>query len=202
MTRTYTIAKRKEPFSWESIESLPIDLVQLGGDAPIIAKAQICYDDEAIYIRQTAVEENIRAEEFNPLGAPCEDSCLEFFFSPIWGDTRYFNIEFNPNGCIYLGFGDKIDGKVKLSRLMHENNPIIPQIQRTDDGWTLEYSIPYTFIRRFFPDFNPISGYRMRANCYKCGDKTVKPHYFAWNPLDPGVETFHSPECFGTMIFE
>lgn len=199
--RTYTIARKTEPFSWDTVAELPIDLVQLNSGAPITAKAQICYDDEAIYIRQSAVEEHIRAEESDPLGAPCEDSCMEFFFSPIWGDSRYFNIEFNPNGCIYLGIGDKVDGKVNLHRLIPEKMPITPAICRTNDGWVLEYSVPYTFIRHFFPEFKPKSGYQMRANCYKCGDKTVTPHYFAWNPLDPGVETFHSPECFGTMIF-
>ena len=103
---------------------------------------------------------------------------------------------------MYLGFCDKVDGKVRLFRLVKENSPIVPQICRTEDGWNIEYSIPFTLIRQFFPEFNPVSGYKMRANCYKCGDKTVQPHYFAWNPLDPGVTTFHSPECFGTMIFE
>lgn len=200
--RTYTIARKTVPFNWDAIEALPIDLVQLNCDAPIIAKAQICHDDEAIYIRQTAIEEHIRAEAQNPLDAPCEDSCMEFFFSPIWGETRYFNIEYNPNGCIYLGLGDNVDGKVTLYRLIREKDVFKPVIARTENGWTIEYTIPYSFIRHFFPDFNPVSGYKMRANCYKCGDKTVKPHYFAWNPLSPGVETFHTPNCFGTMIFE
>lgn len=200
--RTYTISKISVPFNWDNVPSLPIDLAQLDAGAPINAQAQICYDDKALYIRQTAVEEHIRAEGTGPLDPPCEDSCLEFFFCPIWGDTRYFNIEYNPNGCIYLGLGNKVDGKIKLFRLIKENPPFDPIIERTEDGWTLEYRIPYDFIRHFFPEFSPVSGYQMRANCYKCGDKTVKPHYFAWNPLDPGVKTFHSPECFGTMTFE
>ncbi len=200
--RTYTIAQQNTPINWDNVEILPIDLVQLNEGAPIKAQAQICYDDTSLHIRQTAVEEHIRAEENGPLGAPCEDSCLEFFFSPIWGDTRYLNIECNPNGCIYLGMGNKIDGRVKLHRLIPEHMPFTPSICRTEDGWSVEYSIPYTFIRHFFPEFNPKSGYQMRANCYKCGDKTVKTHYFAWNPLDPGVKTFHSPECFGTMTFQ
>ena len=200
--KKYTITRQNHPVCWDQVDILPIDLVQFGESAPIKAQAQICYDDTALYIRQTAVEEHIRAEETDPLGAPCEDSCLEFFFSPIWGDSRYFNIEYNPNGCIYLGLGDKVDGKVCLYRLINDNVLFDPIINRTEDGWSVEYSIPFTFIRHFFPEFDPVSGYQMRANCYKCGDKTVKRHYFAWNPLDPGLKTFHSPECFGTMIFE
>lgn len=200
--RTYKIARQNNPVCWDQVDILPIDLVQLNEGAPIKAQAQICYDDNALYVRQTAFEEHIRAEENGPLGSPCEDSCLEFFFSPIWGDTRYFNIEYNPNGCIYLGLGDNVDGKVRLFRLVKENIPFTPVINRTEEGWSLEYRIPFEFIRHFFPEFNPVSSYQMRANCYKCGDKTVKPHYFAWNPLSPGATTFHTPESFGTMIFE
>ena len=50
--RTYTIAKKAE--SWDQIERLPIDLVQLNSGAPIKAYAQICYDNEALYIRETS----------------------------------------------------------------------------------------------------------------------------------------------------
>lgn len=198
--RTYTIARKAE--SWDKIEALAIDQVQLDSGAPIKAYAQICYDDEALYIRETAVEEHIRAEVTEQLGQVCEDSCLEFFFSPIWGDTRYFNVEYNPNACVYLGFGDNPEGKITLYRLIRNADPFNPIATRTKDGWQIEYAIPFSFIRHFFPDFNPVSGYRMRANCYKCGDRTVQPHYFAWNSLDPGVTTFHTPNCFGTMIFE
>ena len=200
--RTYTITRQNAPVCWQKVEALPIDLVQLGCGAPIVAKAQICYDDNALHIRLTAVEAEIRAEETSPLGAPCEDSCLEFFFSPIFGDPRYINVEYNPNGCVFLGIGNKVNGKINLYRIVNEEMPFTPQITQTNDGWCVEYSIPYSFIRHFFPEFDPKSGYQMRANCYKCGDKTVTPHYFAWNPLAPGVETFHSPECFGTMVFE
>ncbi len=199
--RTYTIAKKSAPVSWDSVEILPIDLVQLNSAAPIQAQGQICYDDNALYIRLAAVEEHIRAEVTDPLGEVCEDSCLEFFFSPIWGDTRYFNIEYNPNTCVYLGFGNNVDGNIELYRLIRKKNIFNPVVNRTDDGWNIEYSIPFSFIRQFFPTFDPKPGYKMRANCYKCGDKTVQPHYFAWNPLDADVQTFHTPQCFGTMIF-
>lgn len=199
--RNYTIAKKVAPVAWDSVDALPIDLVQLNSGAPIQAQAQICYDDSALYIRLAAIEEHIRAEVTDPLGQVCEDSCLEFFFSPIWGDTRYFNFEYNPNGCVYLGFGNNVDGKVELYRLIREKNIFNPVVNRTADSWNIEYSIPYSFIRQFFPNFDPKPGYQMRANCYKCGDLTVQPHYFAWNPLDPGVETFHTPKCFGTMTF-
>ena len=169
--RTYTITKKALPFSWEQIPSLEINTLLWSPEVPISAQAQLCYDETALYIKLSAKEPNIRAEESGPLGAPCEDSCLEFFFSPIPGDDRYFNIEFSPSGCMYLGMGSNVHN---LVRLIPEENPIEPQIRRTADGWELEYSIPYAFIRQFFPGFSPAPGKTIRANCYKCGDSTVQ----------------------------
>ena len=42
----------------------------------------------------------------------------------------------------------------------------------------------------------------MRANCYKCGDCTVQPHYLAWNPPTSENPDFHRPQDFGALIFE
>ena len=80
----------------------------------ISATGQVCYDEEALYVRLTAKEKNIRAEGKGPLDAPCEDSCLEFFFCPMMEDNRYFNIEYNPNCCIYLGFASGVHDLVRL----------------------------------------------------------------------------------------
>lgn len=196
--KTYTIMQKTEPFSWDAIPALSIDTLLWSPKVPITAQAQICYDSNALHIRLSAAEPNIRSEETGLLGAPCEDSCLEFFFCPDPEDSRYFNIEFNPVGCMYLGFG----GPYGLVRLIPEEAPIQPQITRAADGWNLEYSIPYSFIRQFFPHFSPVSGGQIRANCYKCGDSTVQPHFLSWNPVDLPEPCFHCPEFFGVMRFK
>lgn len=197
--KTYTIVRKPEVLSWDQIPALAIDTLLWSPEVPIQASAQLCYDADAIYIRLAATEPHIRAEENGPLGAPCLDSCLEFFFSPDPTDNRYFNIEFNPNGCMYLGTGRNVH---TLLRLIPEDKPIDPVITRTDTGWSVEYAIPCSFIRRIFPDFSPVSGGMIRANCYKCGDKTVQPHYFSWNPIDLPSPAFHCPEFFGIMYFD
>ena len=63
-------------------------------EVDIVSTAQVCYDDEALYVRLTAKEKDIRAEESGCIGVPCKDSCLEFFFCPVEEDKRYFNFEF------------------------------------------------------------------------------------------------------------
>ena len=86
------------------------------------------------------------------LGAPYEDSCLEFFFAPMDGDIRYFNIEFNSNRCLYLGFGRCMEDH---TRFVHDEGVEIlsPKASLTETGWEIFYTVPDKFIRRFFPDF-------------------------------------------------
>ena len=197
--REYTIQKITGAPDWTTVPILPIDCLQWSPEVPIRAQAQICYDDNSLYVRQVAVEPNIRAEESGPLGIPCDDSCLEFFFCPINGDIRYFNIECNPNGCVYLGFGYCLPD---LVRLVPKKMPVQPKAEYTPDGWQVSYSFPFSFVRLFFPDFNPVSGSTIRANCYKCGDETVQPHFLSWNPINTETPAFHIPEGFGLMRFE
>ena len=161
---------------------------------------QMYYDKDAIYIHQTAKEAHIRAEHRTPLAQVCEDSCMEFFFSPMPTDNRYFNFEWNYNGCLYLGIRTGRNHAVRLQPAdpvtlfdFHSN--------LTPDGWELFYKIPLSFIQLFFPDFHLQPGAKIRANCYKCGDKTVQPHYLSWNPCTSTAPDFHRPQDFGEMLF-
>ena len=196
--REYTVTRCNGQPDWNQVPALQIDNWHQTEPMAISAQAQVCYDDQALYVRLSAMEENIRAELTGVLDEICEDSCLEFFFCPMAGDTRYFNIECNPNGCLFLGFGPNVD---ELLRLIPENPAIVPQTKRIPGGWETVYSIPYSFIRVFFPDFSPAPGYSTRANFYKCGDKTVQPHYLTWNPVVPRRCAFHNPEKFGIIHF-
>ena len=198
--RTYSIRKMTDA-GWGVIPVLPIDNVYFDTPEHIRAQAQISYDDEAILVHLSTEERDYRAVEEGPLGSPCEDSCLEFFFCPMEGDKRYFNIEFNPNGCIYLGFGS---GIVDLVRLLPDEGAQIfsPTITRGENAWEITYRIPISFVRRFFSDFSIYAGKRMRANCYKCADLSEPAHYMSWSPIVGEPFKFHRPECFGEMIFE
>ena len=195
---TYTIVRRKENFLWEDVPALEMNEELRHTEHSVKAKAQLCYDDTALYVRLTAVEQEIRAELTGPLDEICEDSCLEFFFCPIENDARYFNFEVNFNGAMYKGFGRSVK---TLQRLIPEKAFIVPTISKTDDGWVAEYSIPYEFVRMFFPEFSPAPGKAIRANCYKCGNFTVVPHWLSWNKIPNGITTFHCPENFGSMYF-
>lgn len=167
--------------------------------ANITAQAQLCYDDTALYVRLSAQEEHIRSELTGPMDEVCEDSCLEFFFSPVADDPRYINIECNLNACLFLGIGPNVDA---LIRLMPQEHPIQPTARLIPGGWETVYAIPYSFIRKYFPGFSPASGNTIRANFHKCGDKTRIPHYLCWNPVPMQPCAFHNPDAFGLVCFE
>lgn len=198
--RSYSICGAETPPRWDRVPVLPIDQAPWSAAGGISAQGQLCWDREALLVRLAAAEASVRARERGPLGTPCEDSCLEFFFRPMERDGRYFNFEFNPNCCLYLGFGS---GREDLVRLLPDDAGELfrPAAARTESGWEVSFRIPHRFVRRFFPDYVPRPGKRIFANCYKCGDLTPVPHYLAWNSVRSPEPDFHRPECFGLMIF-
>ena len=103
--REYQVKKVCGAPDWNAIPVMEVDHVMWTPDFGISMTAQIAYDETAIYVHQRAVEKNIQAELTDLLAHVCEDSCMEFFFSPCPADGRYLNFEVNPNGCLHLGFG-------------------------------------------------------------------------------------------------
>ena len=200
--KTYLIKKKTTSINWNTIPVMELEHQPWLPSADISAAAQLCYDDNTLYVRMCAKENPIRAEFTGPLDMPCLDSCLEFFVSPMADDPRYINIEYNPNGCVYIGIST---GNHDLYRLIKDNDDAEcqrPEILQTADGWEITYQIPLKFFRLFFPAFSFESGKKMRANFYKCGEYTVQRHYLAWNPTTSDTPNFHRPCDFGEVVFE
>lgn len=198
--KSYIITKKTEELDWSKVPAAAIDSCLWLPDADIAAQAQLCYDEEAIYVRMSAKEANIRAEETGEIGMPCVDSCLEFFFCPMPQNPTYFNIEMNPNCCLYLGVGtNRYDG---IRLLLPDEKPFDAEAVRTEEGWYVTYRVSTAFIRRFAPEFKAESGAMMRGNFFKCGDYTVQEHYYSWNPVETETPDFHQSAYFGKLYFE
>ena len=166
MTRQYQIQKITGKPDWNKIEKAPIDQKLWLPCEQVSAYAQLAYDDSRLYVRLHAEEPTIRAENTGILDQPCQDSCLEFFFSAAEQDARYINIELNPSLCIYFGFGT---GREDLMRILLPDGAktLHAASERTPSGWDVTYELPFQLLRLFFPDFAP-SG-TIRGNFYKCG---------------------------------
>ena len=195
--KPYTIRVVTGEPDWTAVPRLEVSNILWTPDWGIRAFGQFCHDAEYLYVHLRAVEQDIRAEHTAPLSMVCEDSCLEFFFMPE-GEERYLNFEINPNGCLHIGFGRNRNDR---ERIVPENPEKLFRIRtaRTAEGWETRYRIPAAFLRKYFPGF-AFSGI-MKANVYKCGDKTVHPHYLAWQPVGTPTPDYHRPEYFGEMAF-
>lgn len=197
----YTITKVNGTPDWSKIPALQVDHPNWLQAADISTTAQICYDENGIYVHMKAREAHVRAEVNAPLGMVCDDSCMEFFFRPDENDERYFNIEMNPLGFTYLGVAYN---RYQICRLTPANEDEIMQKKtaRTDDGWEVFYTVPVSFMQLFFPGYQLKSGKKIYANCYKCGELTEQSHFHSWNPCKSVNPDFHQPKDFGLMILE
>lgn len=197
--KSYTISPvHTETPVWTEVPYLQVDNVQWLPDAGIRMVQQLCYDDKHLYVHQRAWEQDVRAEHTGYLQQVCEDSCMEFFFSVA--DDRYFNVEINPNGCIRFAFGYANGVRTQL---VPKDLEILFDIRADmlSDGWELFYQIPLSFLQLFYPSYHWKPGTQMRANCYKCGDLTARPHYLTWSPVASERPNYHRPQDFGLLLF-
>ena len=196
--KEYTIDFSQDTPNWQSIEALCVGLSPWLPESEIKMEQKVSFCPEALFVYQEAEEDPIRAEYYGDIGPVCNDSCMEFFLMPENAD-KYLNFEWNFNGCLCLGFGTNRYDRIR---------PVIEKPRdffgflsgRKEKGWWITYRIPVEFLRKFYPELVLQEGQLFRANCYKCGDRTVHPHYLCWNRVDSSNPDFHRPESFGKMV--
>ncbi len=186
----------------ESVQGT-IDQVNWPGQFPHQPEASFRtgYTKDALFLSFNVHEDAIRAVETEPNGNVWEDSCCEFFCS--FDDTGYYNIETNCIATQLLGW----NGKSEKQRASSEQINNIPKIstlgsqplesQAGDFSYQLTMMIPVSSFFRH--QIQMEKGMTFRANFYKCGDKTPKPHFVSWNPIKIHNPDFHRPEFFGKM---
>ena len=147
--------------------------------------------------------EQLRAVTTEDQGPVWEDSCVEFFCQ-VPGDRHYMNFECN---CIGAMVGSRRLGRDEEVRPFSPEE--MAQIKRKctfpreafeeKDGlfeWDVELQIPLKLI---FRESEPVFPQKIRANFYKCADKTKKPHFLSWQPIELPKPNFHCPEFFGEI---
>lgn len=161
----------------------------------------IAHDGRALLIRFDVEEDNPRAVTQCDNGPVWEDSCVEFFVREP-GSPYYFNFETN---CIGTGLAAKrlsrsefthFDAERMARVIRRPSLPATPLDIRERTAWSLELEIPFDLL---------VEGgvpARLKANFYKCGDKTAVPHFLSWNPVEVPAPDFHRPEFFGELILK
>ena len=140
-------------------------------------------------------EKCIRAEVSNINGPVHEDSCVECFISPF-RNGNYYNFEFNCIGTAHAAYGPERKKRERIPLGIVKKIRTEPSLGKTpfplkegDFSWDLKVEIPKEcFIHDPISSFN---GLPVRANFYKCGDKTSDPHFLSWQPVNTENPDFH-----------
>lgn len=214
MGKVYTIKKINESSIgadiWERIPAAAIETTPWdeNGYRPK-SEARAFYTEKAFHVQLKSFEKEIKAVYRNMNDDVYKDSCLEFFLNPNpEGDTGYMNFEINPVGALLLGLGRERNGRKLLNVDFRGIFDIKTSVNEenlknyTGPFWSVEFTIPYEFIRGIYGPLEFESGWKMKGNFYKCGDETVYPHYLCWNNILRSDPDFHVPEYFGTLILK
>ena len=183
-----------------------IDQVNWKEDFPksMPVSVQVAHDGDRLYLYYQVTGEEVRAVNTEDFGSVWEDSCVEFFMQRE-GETAYRNFECNVLGVLLSRRHDTRENGVPQTDAM----PIITRcgtIQHRYEGekqvsdWTMYLEIPKSALG--FAESEPLDGQRIRANFYKCGDKTPAPHFLSWNPIDLPAPNFHVHQFFGLLELE
>ena len=219
--KVYTVKKTDTPVSIDADWDKPVwadaEIAEVGyymGDKPEHrprVQFRLMYDESNIYVIFKVDDRYVRAVREDYQGMVCRDSCVEFFFTP-GGDVSegYFNLETNCIATMLLhhqkGRGVDVAAvsaedarKIEIASTL--SGPIEQEIKQ-DLCWLLEYRFPFSVMEKYAAVEMPASGVEWRANFYKCGDETSKPHWLTWSRIDLPRPDFHQPRFFGKLIFE
>ena len=163
-------------------------------------------DHDYLFLHWHVKGEQLRAVTTEDQGPVWEDSCVEFFCQ-VPGDKHYMNFECNCIGAMVgsrrLGRAEEVQpfSSDEMGRITRKC--IFPkEAFEEKDGWfewEVELAIPLDLI---FRDKKPVFPQVLKANFYKCADKTKRPHFLSWQPICLPKPDFHCPQFFGEIILE
>jgi hypothetical protein len=164
-------------------------------------RGRIARTEEAFVIGWEVSGIGVRVCNQEDGGPIWEDSCCEFFFkAPEW--PHYYNIEVNAGGYLLVGKGTGRTDRVllpkeEMARIVRIGGVPAP-VERSEGrcDWQMTLVIPFDLFGLDGRALPPV----LQGNIYKCGDKTVRPHFLSWAPVDTPAPDFHCPRCFGELL--
>ncbi len=198
--------------AWRPIKPLVLDnFMGAKPDHRPRTSVKLAWDANALYFIFRVEDRYVRAVTRKYQGWVCEDSCVEFFFTPgAKAGLSYFNLEsncggtllfwWNPEGKPHVPVAEEDGAQVEIGHSLP--NSVDPEIQ-APTTWTLEGRLPLAVVKKYCPDASPPApGVTWKANFYKCGSMTSHPHYLTWSRVDSPKPEFHLPQYFGSLKFE
>lgn len=158
----------------------------------------VTYSDEGFHVHFDVFESNPIRNYVNNFDPVCCDSCVEWFiyFAPDICN-RYFNFEVNANGAMDVSF--RID-RYEYSDVTEEDvKSFNIKTDIKDDIWTVDYTIPFEFIKKYIKGYEFKKNVVLTSNVFKCGEDKVTEHYGCWGMVDRDAPDFHTPQYFKEM---
>ena len=181
-----------------------IDCVNWPQQYPDSRETQVfaAHDTQKIYLLFCCSGSHLKAEVGDDLGPVANDSCVEFFVSPLPENKRYWNFEFNAIGRKNVSTRILRPEPRRLSIEELGSIRTIPSAgiypfseKEGMQHWSLLVAIPLAL---FEIEYRGIP-LKMKGNFYKCGAKTSSPHYLSWAPISAEKPDFHRPEFFAPI---
>jgi hypothetical protein len=189
------VMAKVDKINWIAYPYRPLVLLTLG------------YSDNYLWLLYEVENDFFRARARVDQEAVWEDSCVEFFVSTgkvveneyySAEDIVYRNFEFNALGTCLSAFGNtaqreslKPEEMKQILRFPGINKEKLPK-EGDEFNWKLAVAIPLVLL-------NLQPGSSFRANFYKCGDLTLKPHFLSLYGIESDSPDFHLPQFFGRM---
>lgn len=194
--------------NWHTINALEINQYpwyQAGRKQDTQVKLTV--NNETLFIQIIAQDKYSFAKqtELNNM-LVCEDSCVEFFFSPsgVLGSS-YVNLEVNCCGTLHLAYGEGRDNRqfisLEAASLIQRKSSISSSVKiesEHDHEWCVEIALPFAAIEQLTGE--SVNKAKWFANFYRCGGRT-EPQYAVWNNIDVSEPDYHRPEYFGELVF-
>ena len=164
----------------------------------------VAHDGERIYLCYNTRGEAVCAVNTEDFGSVWQDSCVVFFMQRE-GEKTYRNFECNILGALLAARHETREIAEHLTEEMpaiYRHSTINHRYEgdRQVSDWSLYLEIPKKAMG--FAAYETLSGQKIRANFYKCGDETPEPHYISWNAINLPSPDFHVPQFFGLLELE
>lgn len=184
---------------WDAVPENSLDFSNWDSQIHYNTFFKLCFvKNKGIYLRMRTDETELRTVNTGRDGNVWEDSCMEFFIRPFAHREEYLNFEMTPVGAWLCQYGKGKADRVFLKTLTDTEAEVEAEIR--DSGWNLGLFVPCRLISEAFKEeFSPAAG-TLKANFYKCGDLTKKPHYDSFAEMTTLPPGFHNPDCFAEII--
>jgi hypothetical protein len=202
---------------WDNVQWAQAEILELknymGSQPEHFPKtlAKLLYDDRNIYVFFKVEDQYVRAVAQKPNDPVCQDSCVEFFFTPGEDISKgYFNVEINCGGTMLMCHqAARNENKIEVSeqdcrkiKICASMPKIVEPEIKEPTIWTVQYYLPLEVLEKYVKVKRPAAGVKWRTNFYKCADDTSHPHWSTWSLVNRPKPDFHQPQYFGTLLFD